>query len=168
MMRIYSGLIYSIVYNKNATVCTKEDFEECVSDVFVSFYNERSKIDLSKGSIKAFISVIAKRKAITTYRKFTSVKAKTTLTFIENYTETFCENHPDCAEIVEREELHTQLISAVKALKEPDSNIIFRRFYYGEKTREIAEHFGMSDDAIKKRIRRSLDKLKKHLEKCEI
>lgn len=73
LMDTYMGLIYTIVKNKLGDVCCKEDIEECVSTVFYEFYKQRENIDLSKGSIKSFLCVIAKRKAIDLYRENTKL-----------------------------------------------------------------------------------------------
>ena len=63
LINIYSGLIYTIVYSKLANSST-QDIEECVSDIIFELYKNRNYIDLQKGSIKAYISVIAKRRAM--------------------------------------------------------------------------------------------------------
>jgi hypothetical protein len=53
IMDVYAGLVYTIVFDKLSTVCSKEDIEECVSDVFYQLYNQRDKLNMQKGSIKA-------------------------------------------------------------------------------------------------------------------
>src|SRR5471030_1774605 len=69
MMDSYMALIYTIVSNKLYGMYSKEDIEECVSDVFFEVFNHKSRIDVQKGSIKAFLAIIAKRKAVDIYRK---------------------------------------------------------------------------------------------------
>ena len=54
---------------KIASVCSAEDIEEVVSDVFITFYNQIESVDLSKGSLASYIMVIAKRKAVDRFRK---------------------------------------------------------------------------------------------------
>ena len=38
MMDTYMDLVYIIVHSKVATICSKKDVEECVSDVFYELY----------------------------------------------------------------------------------------------------------------------------------
>lgn len=45
-------------------------------DVFYQVYNQREGIDLQKGSIKAFIAIISKRKAIDLYRSLKNKNSK--------------------------------------------------------------------------------------------
>ena len=69
MMDSYMALIYTIIFNKLSGMYSKEDIEECVSDVFIEVLHYKNRIDLQKGTIKAFLAIIAKRKAIDMYRK---------------------------------------------------------------------------------------------------
>lgn len=68
LINSYSGFVYTIVLSKLAN-SSKQDIEECVSDIIFELYKNRNCIDLQKGSIKAYLAVIAKRKAIDNYRK---------------------------------------------------------------------------------------------------
>lgn len=65
----YAGLVYTIIYSKLNPILSKEDIEECSSAVFYEIFNNRDSIDLNKGSLKAFIAVVAKRKAIDMLRR---------------------------------------------------------------------------------------------------
>ena len=51
------------------------------------------------------------------------------------------------------------LINAVLKLGEPDSTIVFRKFYYGETYEEIGKRLGLSANAVNKRYLRSVEKL---------
>ena len=152
---LYSGLLYKIAANVLIPIGTREDIEECVSDSFLAFYGEIDNIDLQKASIKAYLAVITRRKAIDLYRKL-----KKAAELISN----------DEAELISESEDFTlshdrksALFSAVAALGEPDTTIITRKFYLGETAAEIALKLGMSEDAVQKRIERSRKKLKAEL-----
>ncbi len=69
LMEQYVKLVYAVVQSKLYNAGTNEDIEECVSDVFLDFYEKIELIDLSKGSIKGYLCAIAKYKAIDLYRK---------------------------------------------------------------------------------------------------
>ena len=66
---LYSGLLYKIAAGIILPLGTKEDVEECVSDSFLAFYGEIDSLDLDKASIKTYLAVITRRKAIDFYRK---------------------------------------------------------------------------------------------------
>ena len=67
LMNEYGGLVFYVVQKR--LVNNMNDIEECVSDVFIDFYSNINAVDLNKGSIKAFLVIIATRRAIDTYRR---------------------------------------------------------------------------------------------------
>ena len=69
LMNTYMGFVYTIVFNKLNSICSQEDIEECVSTVFYEAFQCRNNIDPAKGSIKSFLGVLAKRKAIDRFRQ---------------------------------------------------------------------------------------------------
>ena len=68
-MSDYMGLICSIVREKLHTICDDFEMESCVSDVFIEFYQKIDRYSDDRGTIKALLCVIAKRKAIDVFRK---------------------------------------------------------------------------------------------------
>ena len=60
-------------------------------------------------------------------------------------------------------ECQNRLIEAVAALGRPDSEIFMRKYFYGQKSREIAEELGMKTNTIDKIVSRGLVKLRKIL-----
>ena len=65
----YGGYVYAVVIDKLRSLCSSEEIEDCVSDVFVELFTNIHNFDSSKGSLKGYISVISKRAAINAYRK---------------------------------------------------------------------------------------------------
>ena len=57
----YSGLLWSVcrTYLQSA-----EDIKECVNETFSEFYLQRDHFDPSKGTLKGYLAVIARRCAI--------------------------------------------------------------------------------------------------------
>ncbi len=153
---LYSGLLYKIAANVLLPIGTKEDIEECISDSFIAFYGEIDKIDLQKASIKTYLAIIAKRKAIDRYRILK--KAAALIPYEDSAL-----NGSEVQDFTVSSDKKAALISAVKNLGEPDTTIIIRKFYLGETAAEIAEALGMSEGAVQKRIERSRQKLKEEL-----
>ncbi len=157
----YTPLVYTVVKSKISSVCTAEDIEETVSDVFNAFYNQAERVDLSKGSIAAYLVVIAKRKAIDVFRK-ASKNAEVKLLDDENEAIELSDSF-DLEDEVQKKELRNKLLSVINALGEPDSTIIIHRFYLGESYKDIASVTGLSDDNVRKRLSRALRKIEKEL-----
>ncbi len=148
----YSALIYKIVSSVVLPVGTREDAEECVSDAFLAFYNNLEDVDLEIGSIKGYLAVIAKRRAINLYH--TLKRAKSTNVPLDEQTDLY--DSDGTADY----ETKAALVKAVKDLGEPDSTIVTRKYILGETAKEIGEYVGLSAEAVQKRLERSMDKLK--------
>ncbi|EGD48319.1 LOW QUALITY PROTEIN: RNA polymerase, sigma-24 subunit, ECF subfamily [Ruminiclostridium papyrosolvens DSM 2782] len=149
----YSGLVYTIIYNKLSQCFSIEDIEECVSSVFYEVYQNRSVIELKKGTLKAYIAVLSKRRAIDLFRK--NRKHVTNLVSLETQ---------DLEDYTAEDEMDAEtkdmLIRAIKALGEPDSEIFIRKYYLGQNSKEISGLMGIKQNTIDKRLSRGLSKLR--------
>ena len=151
----YSALVYKIVSSIVLSVGTREDAEECVSDTFLAFYNNLDDVDPEKGSIKGYLALIAKRRAINLYHTLKR----------QSFNEAELDEGTAAAAADEVADYETRqaLVNAVKALGEPDSTIVTRKYILGETAREISQTVGLSPEAVQKRLERSVDKLKSML-----
>ena len=150
LIRHYSGYVYAIVKNKLSSCGTHEDFEETVSDVFIRFYEWVRKAPETCGSIRAVLAAIAKRQAVSRFRALTKQPP------CESYEELLSEQ-PDSAAAPDESVL---LMQTVKALGEPESEIILRRYYFGQSSNEIAAALGLKPNTVDQKLSRSLKKLR--------
>lgn len=151
VVRQYSAYVHKVTYTRLRDVCTKEDIEEAVSDIFLMFYNIGKKTSFDMRSVQAVLSVVAKRHCINIFHR--QCRQEETLTYddLENI-------------ISDNESDNTELIEAIKQLGEPDCLIIIRKYYFGQKNIDIAKDLGMNISTLNMRISRGLKKLKKILE----
>lgn len=156
----YIGLLYYIVKHKIGEVGTNEDVEECVSNILYQFYEQRTRVDLSKGTIKAYLCVMANRMAIDTYRKLMRVACQqyNTEESIEPKLEGEIGNDMINSVIVKEERM--QLYEHINRLREPDREIMLRKYYLGQKTKEIAEVLHLKENTVDQRVSRTLRKLR--------
>jgi len=161
LMETYMGLIYTIVYNQLSNILSNEDIEECVSDVFFDVFNYKDKIDLEKGTIKGLLAVVAKRKSIDLYRK--NKKSKNVEVPIESMNENIFDVFDSVPDSVSTNERNDLLIKTIKSLGEPDSEIIIRKYYFRESSKDISKALGLKVNTIDKKASRCMDKLKKIL-----
>ena len=159
MMNNYMALIYTIIFNKLSSMYSKEDIEECVSDVFFEVFRYRNRIDLQKGSIKAFLAVIAKRKAIDMYRK----NKNNNHIPIDDISQSLHTAEDEVADSILLNESNLELIDAIKSLGEPDSEIIIRKYYLSQSSKDISKNIGLKVNTIDKKVSRCIQKLKKVL-----
>lgn len=157
MIDLYSGLVFRIVSATLVPVGTKEDAQECASDVFVLFYRNLERIDLEKGTVKGYLAVAAKHHAISLVRKLKARNSGNIISLDEN------EKLFAVCDDVEKNERSRMIRQAIEALGEPDSTIIVRRYLLGETAKEIAKDLKMTHEAVLKRASRAKKKLKETL-----
>lgn len=150
VMEAYMGLCCAIVRARLAGF-PQEDIEECVSDAFLEVYRSRDKIELEKGGIRAFLAVVARRRAIDRYH---AAKKAEMLPL---------EGEPAEPEKQFAFEDRDALLDALHMLGEPDGKILVWKYYYGLATKEIAAALDMKENTIDQRARRGLQKLREVL-----
>ena len=151
LMEQYMGYCYHIVRNRLMNF-PQEDIEECVSDVFLDAYKYREKIDLEKGGFRAFLAIVARRRAA------------------DRYDAALKKDAFPLEEEIKKEEKGLSfeekeiLLDAIKALGDPDEKILIWKFYYGYATKNIAEALGLKENTVDQKVKRGLGKLRKTLE----
>lgn len=149
----YSRLLWSIVGAVLSQVGTTEDMEECVADVFIDLWEHPQKYDESRGSLKAWLSVIARNKAIDRYRQKTKIQTIP-------LEETVLAQMGVEPEMENREELQ----EALAELTEEEKEILLRRYVYQQKPKEMAVALGLSVKQIENRLYRIKAKMRKQME----
>lgn len=153
----YGGLVYTVVRRNLPQVLCTTDAETCAAETFSDFFLDLNKYDPSKGSIKAWLCVIARHNAIDLTRRSTEV-----LPLDE-------EISADISGIslesdLEERELRRAVLSEIKLLNEPDREILLRKFYLGESSKEIAARLKISVSNVDTRTSRAVEKLRKKLD----
>lgn len=69
VVRQYSAYVMKIAYVKLGEVCTNEDIEEAVSDIFFKFYKMGTDCGFAMTSVRGILSVIAERHCIDIFRR---------------------------------------------------------------------------------------------------
>ncbi len=154
----YSGLVVSVLRAKGCGLLQKEDLEELTSDCFLCLFEQRNRINLSKGSIASLLCVIAQRKAVDFLRKQNRRPHSQPLGDDDIFTSAV---QPDQTQALTDRQA---LLQAVRDLGHPDAEIIFRKYYLGLSHKQIGDALGLSENAVTKRLRRSLKKLKSKVE----
>lgn len=149
----YSRLLWSVVGSVLKNVASEQDMEECVADVFIYLWQHPEKYDVKRGSLKVWLSVIARTKAIDRYRELTRQN------LLPLQDSLFLEQLDVIDGILARNERQT-LFAAVTSLEEPDREILVRRYYYNQKPKEIAVALSLPKKYVENRIYRTKQKLR--------
>lgn len=156
-IQTYSRLLWSIASTVLQNVASAEDMEECVADAFIQLWNNSGRLDAARGSVKTYLSVAVKTRAIDRFRK--AVK-KSEITLDEQLAEIGTGIFDQTLDAV----LQRELLAAIQALGEPDREIVLRRFYYRQKPKDIAAVLDMTAKQVENRIFRAKQKLREQLE----
>lgn len=159
----YSGYVYSICANKLKSCGTNEDIEECVSDSFADIFRYFDSEINRNGDLKGIIGTIAKRTAVDYFRRLSRRNDITVSIDDENFKPLPSDNRVDIE--TEKAEMREIILSCIKKLGKPDSQIIVYHFFYGKTSKEMAALLGQSDWSIQKRLSRAKKKLRQLL--CE-
>lgn len=153
VIRKYSAYVMKIARTRLADVCSREDIEEAVSDVFLKFYYAGKERDFDITSVKGLLAVIAQRHCTDVFRRQSRFEETLDYNELENI-------------LYETETTDDEgrLIDALKQLGETDCNIFVRKYYFGQKNKEIAKELGIPPGTLNSRISRGLDKLRRILE----
>lgn len=155
----YSKVVYTFVYRIIGNTGSKEDIEECVSDVFVEVWNNVNDFDSTRGSFKTWILIKAKYKALD-YRR----KLKKIIDFNEyNKDIDKIKSIENIEDIIVNKEKCEVVLQALNELNEKDKEIFIRRYFLYEKIENMTKKLNLSRKAIDNRLYRGRKKLKESL-----
>jgi RNA polymerase sigma-70 factor (ECF subfamily) len=82
---------------------------------------------------------------------------------IDEFEHDWIASNTDVEKDVIDSETNDLLIQEIKALGEPDCQIMIRKYYFGQSSRNISKILGMKENTVNKKVSRALVKLKEAL-----
>lgn len=152
----YSRLLWPIASAVLCNAGSEQDVEECVADAFIYLWQHPEKFDAGRGSLKTLLCIIVRSRAIDRYRELTR---KGTLPLEE----AVLSAGTGLQEKLLQEETRRELLAAVKALEEPNREILIRRYYHDQKPREIALAMNLTVKQVDNSLFRSKRQLRQVL-----
>lgn len=152
----YSKLLWSVAGAVLHHIGSTQDVEECVADTFIYLWVHPEKYDPQRGKLKTWLSIVARTQAINRCREI----AKQSTVSLEG---TDLIDQLGISDPLFKAETHHALLAAIKALREPDREILIRRYYYEQKPREIALALDLSVKQVDNRLYQTKQKLRKAL-----
>ena len=148
---MYAGLLYTVARAKlPASVCGASDIEDIVADTLSSFYLSLGSFDPDRSSIRSYLCVMARNRAIDLLRRSSVI----TVPLDEEL-----DDGIDVADDVEEDELRARLLSEIKKFGEPDASILIRRYYLGRSSKEVAADLGLTASNVDTRAHRAIRRL---------
>lgn len=148
----YGGLMKAITIRVG--VENTQDQEECIADTFTKLWQSIEKIDLSKGTLKSYLSMIGRNTAI---NKQKQLKRKNELAPIE---ENDFGVEIDMEQEITRVQNAKLINTVVSELGEPDREIFIRRYFFMERVKEIATKLGLESKTVENKLYNGKKRLK--------
>ena len=152
----YSKLLWKITASILINAASVQDVEECVADVFIHLWQCPEKYDPDKGRLSAWLSMIARSKAIDRYRQIIRKR--------ESSIEEIAAESVVYAEIAATDAEDERLLSCIGELDGKEKELIIRRYYYEQKPAEIAVVLDIPKKQVENKLYYVRQKLKKMME----
>ena len=149
----YAGLIHAVV-RMVLPGSDPAEIEDCVSDVFLAFYEGLSDFR-AEASVKNYLCLLAKNKATDRLRRRTHTAPADDELILE------IPDPSDVEQTVVEKALLGEILKEIRAMGPPDSDILFRKYYLGQQSKQIAEALSLTVTDVDTRTHRAIAKLRK-------
>jgi RNA polymerase sigma-70 factor (ECF subfamily) len=133
--------------------------EDVVSEVFVHVWTHADRFDDQRGTVRAWLGVIAHRRAVDRVRRETAARAREERDHLMRV-----ESPPDIAEAATSLVIGERVRAALQSLPAEQRVTLELAYFHGRTFREVAAELGIPEGTAKSRIRLGLAKLAESLE----
>lgn len=157
----YAALVWAVVKGRLAVppFCTA-DIEACVADTFSEFYCDLEKYDPAQSSLRAWLCVLARHNALDHLRRH--YKEAGVLSLDEEAAAQYADDTSLEGDFEDKAQ-RTALLEAIRALGDPDREILLRKYYLSQTSKEIADALHLTVSNVDTRAHRAIQKLRKQL-----
>ena len=149
----------TILHNRESSV------EECINDVYLKVWTHGAEYDYQKASFKTYLKAITRNTALNHLRKMKRLEELEGM----DEADTLQSEYIDYSQNLEQKVIYQEEVQALnrilRALRKKDKELVLRRFYYLQSTKQIAEAMGMTENAVDSKLSRLRKKIRKHYEK---
>jgi RNA polymerase sigma factor (sigma-70 family) len=149
--RQYAGLMRYIVGN---ILQSPEDTEECLSDIYIKVWSSIASYSPEKSKFSTWLTVIARNAALNYLKRHHQTH--------EKLPEEAADGSSLEEEVLRRERAE-ELKQAIDSLSAEEQHLFYRKYYYLQKTAQIAAELGMTERAVEGKLYRLRKKLQQQL-----
>jgi RNA polymerase sigma-70 factor (ECF subfamily) len=153
IIRKYTAYVCVIIRNVVGERLTREDIEEVASDVFFALWENADRCE----NLKSYVGAIARNKAKNRLRQIAEA-----LPLDENIP---AEDGATLEEMIVASDRQAAVKAAILSMESPDREIFLRHYYQAETAATIAKETGLTEAAVKHRLIRGREKLRRTFEK---
>ncbi len=141
------------------------DIEECVNDTYLKIWNHIEQYDMEKASLKTYLKIILRNTAINKLRDLSRREESELPDDISDIAKYYIDNSQNVEGKVFSKENIKQLSNIIGHLKEIDKELVIRKYFYLQSSKDIAKSTKMTVTAVDSRLSRLRTKMKKEFEK---
>lgn len=148
----YAGLLHYIV---GGILTNNEDIEECISDIYIKVWHSVESYSSEKGKFPTWLTAIARNTALNYQkrRKIDSVELK----------EQTADSYSLESHVLRQEQAEELKLAIHNILSSEEQRIFYRKYYYLQKTAQIAKELGTTERSIEGKLYRLKKKLQTKL-----
>lgn len=150
LIQKYGRLLWTVASGILSGVGSREDVEEVISDVFVELWQHPEGFDPGKSSIKTFLCVKTRSRAVDRLRQLRRVEADP----LEE-----AQSPQDLLADLTAKATMAEIYRQLRAFPQPDGQILTLRLLYELKPSEIAGKLGLPVKQVYEKIRRGKARL---------
>jgi RNA polymerase sigma-70 factor (ECF subfamily) len=147
----YSGLMNYIVGN---ILENPQDIEDCINDIVIKIWRSIDSYSKEKSKFTTWLTVIARNTALNYLRKQRIPHEELKDNLIDS-------SSPEA--IVIRKESLEELKEAIGRLTSKEQHLFYRKYYYMQRTAQIAAELGMTERSVERKLYRLRKKIQNEL-----
>lgn len=141
------------------------DVEECVNDTYLKLWNHIEDYDIKKASLKTYLKVIVRNTAINKLRDLSKREERELPEDISDLARCYIDYKQSVEGQVFRKESIQVLNDIIRRLNKKDHELVIRRYFYLQSSKDIAIAMKMTVTAVDSRLSRLRSKMKQDFEK---
>lgn len=140
------------------------DIEECVNDSYLKLWNHIEKYDMERASLKTYLKIIVRNTAINKLRDMSRREESELPEDISDIAKYYIDHRQSVEGQVFRKENMKQLNKVIGKLNKKDQELVIRKYFYLQSSKDIAAATKMTVTAIDSRLSRLRNKMKQEFE----
>lgn len=157
---VYNDFYIKVFHYVKKRVLSQQDAEDLTQEVFTACYRNFDSFDPQKASVGTWVYVVMKNRLKNYYR---DRKEALSLDDEEGMPELPGDTYVEQSVLLEEE--RRILLGALDQLSQRERTIVVERYFHNRTSADIAGRLNMTDVNVRVTLKRSLEKLRKHLEK---
>jgi RNA polymerase sigma-70 factor (ECF subfamily) len=141
------------------------DIEECVNDTYLKLWKHIERYDMEKASLKTYLKVIVRNTAINKLRDLSKREERELPDDISDIAKYYVDHSQNIEGQVFRKENISKLNEIIGQLNKKDQELVIRKYFYLQSSKDIAKAMKMTVTAIDSRLSRLRSKMKQEFEK---